>query len=90
MNDCLGRKVITDSFFLMPGKAGAMFFYFLLFIFGWIPVFRGVTRLCNISFSFQKGINGQERIRTFEGVSQWIYSPPRLTASVPTRRFIDK
>gem|GEM_PF-4062344 len=49
-----------------------------------------MTRLCNISFSFQKGINGQERIRTFEGVSQWIYSPPRLTASVPTRSFIDK
>lgn len=88
MNDCLGRKVITlTSFLSCQGKQKPSF---LLFIFGWIRVFRGMTRLRNISFSFQKGINGQERIRTFEGVSQWIYSPPRLTASVPTRRFINK
>jgi hypothetical protein len=29
--------------------------------------------------------NGQEWIRTTEGVSQRIYSPPRLATSVPTR-----
>jgi len=29
--------------------------------------------------------NGQDRIRTCEGVSQRIYSPPRLATSVPTR-----
>gem|GEM_PF-4488190 len=29
MNDCLGRKVITDSFFLMPVKAEVKFFYYL-------------------------------------------------------------
>jgi hypothetical protein len=28
---------------------------------------------------------GQDRIRTCEGVSQRIYSPPRLATSVPTR-----
>src|ERR1700722_102612 len=31
------------------------------------------------------GDNGQEWIRTTEGVSQRIYSPPRLATSVPTR-----
>ena len=30
---------------------------------------------------------GQEWIRTIEGVSQRIYSPPRLATSVPTRYF---
>lgn len=34
---------------------------------------------------FTERNGGQERIRTFEGVSQQIYSLPRLTASVPTR-----
>ena len=33
-----------------------------------------------------RGKNGQEWIRTTEGVSQRIYSPPRLATSVPTRR----
>ena len=33
---------------------------------------------------FTERNGGQERIRTFEGVSQQIYSLPRLTASVPT------
>ena len=31
------------------------------------------------------GDGGQEWIRTTEGVSQRIYSPPRLATSVPTR-----
>ena len=29
---------------------------------------------------------GQGWIRTSEGVSQWIYSPPRLATPEPTRR----
>ena len=33
--------------------------------------------------------NGQDRIRTCEGVSQWIYSPPRLATSVPTQIVLD-
>ncbi len=32
-----------------------------------------------------RGKTGQEWIRTIEGVSQRIYSPPRLATSVPTR-----
>ena len=34
--------------------------------------------------SFLEG-NGQDWIRTSEGVSQRIYSPPRLATSVPTQ-----
>jgi hypothetical protein len=34
--------------------------------------------------------NGQEWIRTTEGVSQRIYSPPRLATSVPTRRLVSQ
>src|SRR5271156_5301782 len=41
------------------------------------PLFQGV------SLFFRE--NGQDWIRTSEGVSQRIYSPPRLATSVPTR-----
>ena len=34
--------------------------------------------------------HGQEWIRTTEGVSQRIYSPPRLATSVPTRRSVSQ
>ena len=34
--------------------------------------------------------HGQEWIRTTEGVSQRIYSPPRLATSVPTRRLVSQ
>ena len=33
--------------------------------------------------------NGQDWIRTSEGVSQRIYSPPRLATSVPTQIDLD-
>src|SRR5580704_10958749 len=41
------------------------------------PLFQG------FSLFFRE--HGQEWIRTTEGVSQRIYSPPRLATSVPTR-----
>src|SRR3954453_8949432 len=44
---------------------------------------RNISGRC-VSEAWQK--NGQGWIRTSEGVSQRIYSPPRLATSVPTRR----
>ena len=38
-----------------------------------------------LSYTRASGCGGQRRIRTFEGVSQQIYSLPRLAASVPLR-----
>ncbi len=37
------------------------------------------------SWALDSRSSGQEWIRTTEGVSQRIYSPPRLATSVPTR-----
>jgi hypothetical protein len=39
----------------------------------------------NPFFLFDLRRSGQDWIRTSEGVSQRIYSPPRLATSVPTR-----
>ena len=39
----------------------------------------------SLPFSLREKANGQEWIRTTEGISQRIYSPPRLATSVPTR-----
>ena len=46
------------------------------------------ARLCHLTDSFlgpRRFIRGQGGIRTPEGVSQQIYSLPRLTTSVPTQ-----
>lgn len=50
-----------------------------------MQTYRDEKKLALIDHFHRKIGNGQDWIRTSEGVSQRIYSPPRLATSVPTR-----